>query len=193
MGNRGGCLHDENQQIRRYQTNQHWIICKLEFKERHRSVMSPHRYTELFFLDEAVALAAGHRPCVECSRERFQSFRQFWLQARSNLAAQPVSAPEIDQVLDSERLNPYIRDWRAKKRTYTAPLSELPTGTFITRLDRATPFLVLPDKLLKWDSNRYAYGAPVERPADEQVRVLTPATIVKMLSLGYPVQIKSEV
>ena len=67
MGNRG-CLHDEQQRIRRPFVGKRWIICVLEFRGRHRAVMSPGRYTELFFLDEATALAAGHRPCAECQR-----------------------------------------------------------------------------------------------------------------------------
>lgn len=72
MGNRGGVLH-ANREIIRPHKSRRWIMCVLEFKDRHRIVMSERRYTELFFLDEATALAAGHRPCRECRRERFSA------------------------------------------------------------------------------------------------------------------------
>ena len=81
MGNRG-CLHDDHAQIRRPFQGQRWIICLLEFKGRKRSIMTPGQYTELFFLDEATALAAGHRPCAECQRDRFNLFREIWGQGR---------------------------------------------------------------------------------------------------------------
>src|SRR5580704_4179598 len=78
MGNRGGVLHDAGQEIVRDYKSRRWITCLLEFRERRRVVMSPNRYTELFFLDEAVAFAAGHRPCAECRRERYDSFKAAW-------------------------------------------------------------------------------------------------------------------
>ncbi|HEY3229252.1 MAG TPA: hypothetical protein VGJ87_08530, partial [Roseiflexaceae bacterium] len=80
MGNRG-CLHDERKRIVRTYQVRRWIICLLEFKGRWRAIMSPGKYTELFFLDEATALAAGHRPCAECQRERFTMFRAHWAAA----------------------------------------------------------------------------------------------------------------
>src|ERR1035438_2779229 len=78
MGNRGGAIHNDGRQIVRQYASRRWITCLLEFKGRRRTVMSPNRYTELFFLDEAVALAAGHRPCAECRRARFNAFKQAW-------------------------------------------------------------------------------------------------------------------
>ena len=77
MGNRG-VLHDDESRIRRKWHGKRWIVCVLEFRGRKRKVMTPGRYTELFFLDEATALAAGHRPCAECRRERFNAFRCAW-------------------------------------------------------------------------------------------------------------------
>jgi hypothetical protein len=77
MGNRG-CLHDEQRRIRREWNGKRWILCVLEWKARHRVVMTPRRYTELFFLDEATGLAAGHRPCAECQRDRFREFQEAW-------------------------------------------------------------------------------------------------------------------
>jgi hypothetical protein len=80
MGNRG-VLHNENREIVRRYASRRWISCVLEFRGRWRAVMSPRRYTELFFLDEAVALAAGHRPCAECRRERFNAFKEAWIRS----------------------------------------------------------------------------------------------------------------
>src|SRR5436305_13747203 len=78
MGNRGGALHNDKRELIRPFINRRWITCVLEFKGRRRAVMAPGRYTELFFLDEAVSLAAGHRPCAECRRARFNEFREAW-------------------------------------------------------------------------------------------------------------------
>src|SRR6266568_2878440 len=78
MGNRGGVIHSQAREIVRPYASRRWIACLLEFKGRWRRVMSPNRYTELFFLDEAVALAAGHRPCAGCRRERFNAFKAAW-------------------------------------------------------------------------------------------------------------------
>ena len=80
-GNRG-CLHDEHGRIRRRYATRRWIACRLEFKGRHRELMQPNRYTELFFLDEATALAAGHRPCFECRRQEAETFAALWARAR---------------------------------------------------------------------------------------------------------------
>src|SRR5512141_2915473 len=99
MGNRGA-LHNDQGQIRRQFQGQRWIICLLEFKGRRRSIMMPGQYTELFFLDEATALAAGHRPCAECQRERFNLFREFWAAANPELAgAARPAATVIDAAL----------------------------------------------------------------------------------------------
>ena len=94
MGNRG-CLHDAQQRIRRTFAVKRWIICVLEFKGRHRQVMAPGQYTELFFLDEATALAAGHRPCAECQRARYDLFRAHWAGRGRTLPG----ADDMDDVL----------------------------------------------------------------------------------------------
>src|SRR3984957_13022619 len=96
MGNRGGALHNSQREIIRCYKSRRWIACVLEFRGRHRTVMSERRYTELFFLDEAVALAAGHRPCAECRRERFNAFKDAWRRARGL-----VDLPFADE-MDSE-------------------------------------------------------------------------------------------
>ena len=110
FGNRG-VLHDPEGRIRRAWQVKRWLLCLLEFKGRRRSVMTPGNYTELFFLDEATGLAAGHRPCAECRRGRFLAFRDLWPSGR-------LSAPDLDDQLHAERLNPTARN-AASRRTWT--------------------------------------------------------------------------
>src|SRR5438128_10993579 len=127
MGNRGGAIHNEDREILRPFKSRRWIACVLEFKGRHRQVMTPGRYTELFFLDEAVALAAGHRPCAECRRERLNAFRKAWRSAHPGTSDSPLpSAGEIDRRLHAERTRP-----DRSKRVFEASLGELPSGVFV--------------------------------------------------------------
>jgi len=126
MGNRGGAFHlpDRTLGSRRWASRQ-WIACVLAFKDRHRpAMMQPHRYTELFFLDEATALAAGHRPCFECRRRDAEQFAMLWAQARNWPA--PARAPEMDLVLQAERVGRH-----GHKVTFMAQLGSLPVGSFI--------------------------------------------------------------
>lgn len=138
MGNRG-VLHDEIGNIRRAWKEKRWIVCLVEFKERRRRVMAPGHYTELFFLDEATGLAAGHRPCAECRRERFEAFRNAW-------PSGCLLAPALDSQLHAERLNP-----DGSQRRFEANLDDLPDGVFVTRreaVERA--YLIWKDHLLVW-------------------------------------------
>jgi hypothetical protein len=178
MGNRG-CLHDHQQQIQKLYQGKRWIICQLEFKGRHRAVMSPGKYTELFFLDEATALAAGHRPCAECSRERFDYFRVLWAQANPRgVSGKKPAAPFLDNVLHQERLTIENR-----KATYKEQFSRLPNGTFVTLPSNEQPYLVLDNALLAWNPEGYLQRQA--RPHDLMVQVLTPRSIVRTLALGY--------
>jgi hypothetical protein len=180
MGNRG-CLHDEHRRVRRPFACRRWIICLLEFRGRHRTVMTPGRYTELFFLDEATALAAGHRPCAECQRARYLLFRELWSAANPGLAPFPVpGADAIDRVLHAERLGR-----RRTKRTYSEKLERLPPGTMAVEAEGGPPFLVLDGARAPWHPG--GYGPPVPRPRGLRVEVLTPPSVVRMLALGYPV------
>ena len=180
MGNRG-CLHDSYQHIRRVYQTRRWIICQLEFKGRRHNIMTPGQYTELFFLDEATALAAGHRPCAECSRERFNTFRSLWAQANAEVANSPQPlATVIDAVLHQERI-----DAGQHKVTYLDQLSHLPDGTFITSELDPRYYLVLGPNLFEWTPD--GYRLPVSRPTeDATVQVLTPRSIVRTLAQGYP-------
>jgi hypothetical protein len=183
MGNRG-CLHDDQGQIRRQYQGKRWIICLLEFKDRKRSIMTPGHYTELFFLDEATALAAGHRPCAECQRERFNLFRETWAKANPEISGAPrPAATALDTSLHQERMATSDQDPR-----YCNSIQDLPDGVFVTD-DEQTAYLVLGNQLLRWSPAGYEH--PPLRSIRYPVRVLTPASMVRALAAGYPVNIHS--
>lgn len=173
-GNRG-VLHDEHKQLgRRRWVLKAWLICLLEFKGRRRTVMTPRRWTELFFFDEAAAIAAGHRPCYHCRYADFRRWQEAWQNAQS--LSSPPRAPEMDACLHSERVDPKTR----QKRRWTAALGDLPSGTFI-EIDGA-PHLVQADGVRHWSWQ--GYGAASRRsPSD--VAVLTPPSSVAVLRAGY--------
>jgi hypothetical protein len=180
MGNRGGAFHlpDRTLGSRRWASRQ-WIACVLEFKGRRRSaMMQPNRYTELFFLDEATALAAGHRPCFECRRQDAEQFAMLWAQARNWPA--PARAPEMDLTLQAERIGQH-----GQKLTFTAQLGALPGGAFVRLPNEAEPpgYLVQDDRLLAWSPAGYTKPRPLNRR--RQVEVLTPRSIIAVLSAGY--------
>jgi hypothetical protein len=172
MGNRG-ILHDAQRRVVRDWQVRRWIACRLEFRGRHRAVMQPGHYTELFFLDEAVALADGHRPCAEC---RFADYRAFWTAWRSVYPHQPASADAMDRVLQAER-----RTRPFNKRTYVAEIDSLPDGAYIA-IDGAA-WLVRGHALYRWSAG--GYTERTGRPARGQVTVLTPPSIVAVLHAGY--------
>ena len=179
MGNRG-CLHDRDGNIRRSFACRRWIYCLLEFRGRHRTVMAPGRYTELFFLDEATALAAGHRPCAECQHARYRLFRENWTAANRHLVSTTSpTADEIDHVLHAERI-----DRAHRKLTYTAALADLPSGVMVAGGD-GSPYLVLGGRLLRWEPN--GYRATVSEPRDGALQVLTPKSIVRAILHGFVV------
>jgi hypothetical protein len=175
MGNRGGPLHGADQALRRRRwVSKQWICCRLEFNGRRRQVMAPNRYTELFFLDEATALAAGHRPCFECRRQDFLWFASLWGTAMGKPGRATVG--EMDTVLHQERVTA-----RGEKVIYRGALDGLPSGAFV-RLE-GQPYLVLSSWLLPWSP--VGYGAPILRPDSGDVEVLTPRSTVAVLSAGY--------
>jgi len=174
MGNRGGVLHNGHREIVSHFKNRRWITCVLTFKGRQRVVMSEGLYTELFFLDEAVAFGAGHRPCAECRRARFNAFRDAW-QKRSGLDRRPM-ADEMDMELHAARL-----EGKRTKVTYDAALRALPDGTFIEVGGSA--YLLWKGAQLLWSAD--GYGRREMRSKDEIVRVLTPRPIVECFEQGY--------
>ena len=161
-GNRG-CLHDGSGNIvRRFQVKR-WIACRLEFKDRRRvDKLQPGRYTELFFLDEATAFAAGHRPCAECRREDYNRFMQILGESR---------ADAMDERLHAERLAPHRR----------AKLGALPDAAFVLR--ESEPWLVFGDALLRWSPSGYAER--VARPRTGAATVITPPSLLAVLRAGF--------
>ena len=170
-GNRG-CLHDDAGRIRRRSQGRRWIACRIEFRGRRRSpLLRPGRYTELFFLDEATALAAGHRPCAECRREDYRRFAAWWRGLHGD-----VGADAIDVRLHEERLDPRARGPRLRR----ARLDDLPDGAFV--LHDGAPRLVLGDRLWAWSPG--GYTSPVARPCGT-VTVVTPPSLVALLREGW--------
>jgi hypothetical protein len=170
MGNRGGRLHDAQRKLgpRRW-TSKQWICCKLEFNNRHRTVWGD-GYSELFFLDEVTALAAGHRPCFECRRKNAEAFAALFSGNK-----QRASAAAMDKVLHAERLI------GRTKRTHRRALDTLPDGAMIAVDGEA--FAVREHRLLHWTPAGYA-GAQA-RPRGSDVEALTPPSIVTVLTAGY--------
>ncbi len=167
MGNRG-IIHDPRTRIlldRRWATKA-WITCVCAFKGRRREVMGARTWTELFFLDEATALAAGHRPCFYCRRADAGAFRAAW--AAGHGGAEPRAA-EIDEVLHSERLA-----GRSKRlHPLPAPIADLPDGAMVAV--GAVSYLVAGGKAFRW--NAEGYGESVS-PL-ENVRLLTPPSTLR--------------
>jgi hypothetical protein len=180
MGNRG-ILHDDEKRIVAPWRLKRWITCTLSFTGRKRQVFAPRRYSELFFLDEATSFAAGHRPCAECRRERYNEFRAVWIEVNADHAAGPrVGADDMDNVLHAQRA---IRG--GGKKTWLAHPAELPPGTFIEYRDR--PHLIWIGRLWRWTFAGYEDPVPMSVAAAD-VTVLTPQSIVRVFASGFTPQ-----
>ena len=189
-GNRG-CLHDERETIRRPYAVKRWIACQLEFRGRRRArLMAPGRYTELFFLDEVTALAAGHRPCAECRRGDYNRLVELW----SALHPDQHSADAIDAQLHGERLvgrggeraggEPQRGGERrgGERRLHEVAYGELPDGAFV--LHDGAPALVLGNALLMWSPA--GYGERRRRPRrNAAARMITPPSLLELLRSGW--------
>lgn len=177
MGNRG-ILHDAHGAIG-HQRWRHkaWIICLTAFKGRKRRIMAPNSYTELFFLDEATALAAGHRPCAECRRRNYTAYRMAVERGGGVPAAEPVAA--LDRQLHSERALPR----RFRQKTWRSGLADLPDGAMFEQSDGI--YLVMGDHVLEWSFQGYGNAACRREFGPAEVSVLTPRTSVAALSAGY--------
>jgi hypothetical protein len=184
-----GCLHDASGRIRRNYAVKRWIACQLEFRGRRRTpLMAPGRFTELFFLDEATALAAGHRPCAECRRADYNQFVEVW----AELHPDQHGADAIDDQLHDERLAP--RTGRrvtpsgggagargapsaGERRLHEVEMADLPDGAFVL-LD-GWPHLVLGAELLSWSPA--GYGERRRRPARAPATLITPPSLLALL------------
>jgi hypothetical protein len=166
-GNRG-CLHDDQGRIRRRWAVKRWIACRLEFRGWQRGpLLQPGKFTELFFLDEATAFAAGHRPCALCRREDYNRF--------SELFPGPRGADAMDEQLHGERFDPATRG----RLLHEAALEQLPDGAFVR--EGGEPWLVLGDELRRWTPGGYA--ARIARP--RRSTVITPPSLVTVLGQGW--------
>ena len=173
MGNRG-CLHDDAGRIVRQSARDAWVTCLLSFKDRQRQIMQPGHYTELFFLDEATALAAGHRPCSECRRHRYVEYPDAWAQA-FELTKRPT-AKEIDQQLK--------RDRSERRETLVSDIDEIPSGVIVKDCVTNGFFLIHAGRLHSWSFDGYGPGLSAD-DVGSRLAVVTPACHVRVLQSGY--------
>ena len=178
FGNRG-CLHDADGTIVRGWATRRWIACRLAFRGRRRApLMAPGRYTELFFLDEATAFAAGHRPCAECRREDYVRLQAIWRELHPGLGA---GADAIDAVLHDERVTGPVERaggaLRLPRRTSSAAAGELPDGAMVTRA--GATWVVVGGTLRRWGPGGYSEAVAVDGGA--RLDVLTPPSLVAVL------------
>jgi hypothetical protein len=167
-GNRG-CLHDDAGRIRRAYAGKRWIACRLQFRGWHRwPLMRPGGFTELFFLDEATALAAGHRPCALCRREDYGQLVDMWRH-------RPADADAIDAYLHEERVDTRTRS----RRLHAMAFDELPDGTFVIIED--APHVLAGSSALRWTPGGYVDAR--RRPRRGTAVVVTPPSLVELLRL----------
>ncbi|WP_417725633.1 hypothetical protein [Salipiger sp.] len=174
MGNRG-ILHDDRQTVLKTHAHQNWVTCALSYKDRKRQIMAPGCYTELFFLDEATALAAGHRPCAECRRARYRTFTDAWQEVHGGPEEGRSLPQSIDRALHRARITR-----RGEKVTFDAALDSLPDGTMFAHDGNA--LLVWAGSVLRWGFDGYS---PADRPAMDTVAVLTPGPLVALFRHGF--------
>ena len=168
-GNRG-CLHDDAGDIRRRYATRRWIACRLQFKGwLRRPLLQPGKFTELFFLDEATAFAAGHRPCALCRREDYDRLTEIW----RDLHPGQRGADAVDEQLQAERFDPATRT----QRHHDAEIDDLPDGAFVLHHDG--PYLVRGEELLGWSPA--GYDARIARPAQTKAAVITPPSLLAVL------------
>lgn len=179
MGNRGNLckLGERGPEIARYANGQRWIICVTHYRNQTLPLATLHNNTQLFFLDEATALAAGHRPCAKCRREAYREYRHAWLRAQAD--TQKLDADAIDVALHQER-----NLAQGEGRTHAMPLAQVPDGTLVRWLHQ--PTLVYRGWLQHWS---FAGYSPIQKIAATaqaaEVPVLTPPSTVAVLAAGY--------
>lgn len=172
VGNRG-IIHDPATRtlLKKRWSTPAWLTCVLEFRGRRREVMARRSWTELFFLDEATAFAAGHRPCFYCRRDDANRFRAAW---EAGNGVKDVLAPEMDAVLHGERL-------ASSRKLHPLPMKigELPDGTMVQDGDHS--FLIMQGRALKWSPAGYTKATR----APDDAKLLTPPSTMRAFAAGY--------
>lgn len=175
LGNRG-IIHNDKKEIISHFKIKSWVTCQLKFKGRKRELMAKRKYTELFFLDEATAFSAGHRPCGECRRLRYREFKQKWLEANKNLLINDsINIASIDKIIHQERIA------KKQKITYQDKMNLLPNGTMID-IDSIS-YLIWNNKIFKWTFE--GYQSTTICITNNDTTVLTPQSYVKMFKQGF--------
>lgn len=182
LGNRG-ILHNGKKQIVKTYQHQSWVTCRLEFKNRKRELMAPSNFTELFFLDEATAFAAGHRPCCECRRERYLEFKDYWVKANLKKQADEVKISVINKLMHKDRIN------KGVKIIHKTNIKDLPDGTIFSYKNAA--YLIFKTKIYLWSFEGYSFAQSVNMP--DEVDVLTPKSIVNIFRLGFKPEIHKSI
>jgi hypothetical protein len=181
-GNRG-ILHSGHE-IVRFHASDLWITCALEFRGRRQEQWQPGHYTFLYFHDEAVSFAAGHRPCAECRHADYVLFKEFWrVTNRGSGGRQPggsvvIGAEQMDNQLQQERMNA-----DGTKRLFQTRCDDLPDGVFVSLATGPDAYLVWREKIFHWTPAGYDTCRPIPRRAD--VQVLTPRSTVRVIAAGY--------
>jgi len=184
MGNRG-CLHDAARRVTKTSARVAWVTCQLEWNGIQRTIMAPGKYTELFFLDEATALAAGHRPCGDCRAERLVEFEQAWAAGVEGRQGEAALVQNIDPVMKLDRV-----DRKGAQRRFTARAGGLPDGVMVQLPEEeGIARLKWRGQYLKWSP--VGYGSPRTVEEKTTVTVLTPACTVKVLAAGYVPEVHS--
>jgi hypothetical protein len=176
LGNRG-VIHNDDKEIVRSFKLKAWITCALHYKDRHREIMAPNRWTELFFLDEATAFSAGHRPCFQCRYRDHQKFKEFWVKSNPQYGFDiktPVA--KIDDILQKERITS-----DKSKITFKENSDKLPDGAFVLYDD--IPYLVKGTRMYLWGPA--GYETEIDIPKSTNLTVLTPLSIVNTFNAGY--------
>jgi hypothetical protein len=176
LGNRG-ILH-EGTDVVRFHRSSLWIICTLRHKDWRLPQWQPHHFTVLFFHDEVVAMAAGHRPCALCRRADYNAYRAAWVDA---LGGPVPKAWQMDRRLHGER----IYRGTHRRRFHPVPWRSVPSGAFVRR--DGEPYLVLDDAVMHWSTQGYGRRRP--RPRSGDVELITPPASVAALRAGYRPQI----
>lgn len=172
MGNRGS-IHRDHEIVRPWQVRR-WITCTLSYKDWVAPKWEPRRWTALFFFDEAVALAAGHRPCALCRRADYVRWTDAWAAA----FGERRRADDMDRVLHADRV-----DEQRRQRRHLQPWANLPDGTYVVVDDR--PMMVCGDGLASWHADTQGYAIDAVRPTNGTVQVLTPRCTVGVMRQGY--------